>query len=110
VRRAAALFLLAVSLGACAQLEWAKPEVAPAQVQKDSADCREAAWREASARYFWYSPWYYPPFGYARDPRVRFATLPGGYYGDRLYEEDRLTRFCMQAKGYQLVPVEEGKQ
>ncbi len=82
-------------------MEWVKPDSAPEQMQKDAAECRDAAWREAS-RYSYYPYYSYSPYS----PRARFYGPPGVYYyQDRFYEEERLTQFCMQAKGYRLEPT-----
>src|SRR5262245_34951611 len=100
------------ALAGCAPMQWVKPETGSEQMQKDAAECRDAAWREAS-RYYWPAPWGYPAYGYGfypYYPRARFYGPPGLYYHDRFYEEERLAQFCMQAKGYRLQPVERSSK
>ena len=90
-------------------MEGVKAVSAPEKMQKDAADCRDAAWREVSRYYYWPGAWGYPAYGYGFSPfypRARFYGPPGLYYHDRFYEEERLAQFCMQAKGYRLEPVE----
>jgi hypothetical protein len=75
-------------------------------LESDAAACRQQAWREAQFR-----AWAYRPIGpiTLRDAGGRgFIGWPSPYpFGDPLFEEARLTDFCMRAKGYELVPVEK---
>ena len=101
-----ALLALAL-LCACTPMQWEKPDVSPEQFRADEDDCRQAAWREANIR-MWQYQTLSPVF--AQDPSGRGAFVwpsspfvdPFGY---QLIEENRLTQFCMEAKGYQLVPA-----
>jgi hypothetical protein len=82
-------------------MEWVKADATPEEQQQDSIACQQAAWHEARMR-----AWYYRPF--PGGPGRRFYYGPFGPYGDPFsdpfMEEARLTRFCMQSKGYELVP------
>jgi hypothetical protein len=108
--------LAALTLGGCTPLQWVRDGAVPPTevVEKDSADCRQEAWRESQYRYWGYSGPFIPVF--RRDPFNRgFVGYP--YYGpwsypfyDPLFEESRLADFCMRSKGYQLVPVEAPKK
>jgi hypothetical protein len=90
----ASLFLIV----ACTPMQWENADASPEQFQIDDAQCREFAWRESHFRYWGYpmmigpavwpmSPMYYDP------------------YGHQLMEESRLAHFCMESKGYRLVPA-----
>lgn len=106
--KAIATSLLALVAAACTPLEWVRADADPAQLQADSEQCGDAAWREASWRSMSYrssfGPWFYrdrfgrpllvAPFGPFSDP-----------FTDRYMEERRLADFCMRAKGYELEPV-----
>ena len=99
-------------LAGCTPMRWVREGAVPAAevLEKDSASCRQQAWREAQYRNWAYRPitpyvtrdafgrrfvaWPYGPFAYAP-------------YGDPFFEEARLADFCMRAKGYELVPVEK---
>lgn len=98
---------LTALLGACTSMQWAKPEASGEQIARDEQECRQAAWREASARY-----WFHQPFAPVFVPHPRgggFFAWPTGAlvdpYGNQLLEESRLTQFCMESKGYRLQPA-----
>lgn len=105
------LFAL-LGLAGCTPLQWVK-DGAPAEaeaLEKDSATCRQEAWREAQYRSFAYSRPIAPLV--RRDAFGRsFVTYPYGPYpypfADPFFEEMRLADFCMRAKGYELVPIEK---
>jgi hypothetical protein len=109
MRRFAAAAVLLASLAACAPMEWRRADAGPEQASADMRACREQAWREAS----WASLSYYGAAGPALfyDPLGRRYTGWPYYspfadpFGDRFFEESRLTTFCMRAKGYELAPV-----
>jgi hypothetical protein len=98
---------LAAALGAalicagCTPMEWVKPDATPEEQEQDAIACQQAAWHEARMRSWYYRPFpvgpgrrsFYGPFGPYGDP-----------FGDPFMEEARLARFCMQSKGYELVP------
>jgi len=86
-RLSAALLLLLLS--ACAPLVWTRPDTPPEQAQLDANDCQQRAWREAQLRSFSY-------------PGYRGWRWRDPFWGDRYYEESRLTRFCMEVRGYNL--------
>jgi len=108
----AVLFLL--SLAACTPMQWIRDGAVPPPeaLEKDSASCREQAWREAQYRAWAYRPYGGPPF-MRRDAFGRTYTAwpygpsPYPFYADPAFEEARLADFCMRAKGYELVPVEK---
>ena len=101
-----ALFAFALLCG-CTPMQWEKRDVSPEQFRADEDHCRQAAWREANIR-----TWQYQTLSpvFAQDPSGRGSFVwpsspfvdPFGY---QLIEENRLTQFCMEAKGYQLVPA-----
>ncbi|OAI52627.1 hypothetical protein AYO46_05030 [Betaproteobacteria bacterium SCGC AG-212-J23] len=88
--RIAARFLLTafLLLAGCAPLQWTRPDATPEQTQADTADCQQRAWQESNFRSFGYGPGY------------RWSRYP--FWGDRYYDETRLTRFCMEVRGYSL--------
>jgi hypothetical protein len=107
--RVAVLLALLLAAAGCAPLYWVRADTEPEQLERDMAQCRQQAWREASWR-----TWLYRPFG----PTViqdlngrRFLVWPYGPFsdpfGDRFFEEARLTDFCMRNKGYDLVPADK---
>jgi len=108
-------FLIAlVVLAGCTPMQWTRDGAVPAAevLEKDSASCRQEAWREAQYRAWAYRPYWGPPFA-RRDAFGRgfvawpYAAYPSPFYGDPVFEETRLADFCMRAKGYELVPVEK---
>ncbi|MGH8691304.1 MAG: hypothetical protein ACREUS_09785 [Burkholderiales bacterium] len=102
------IVILALALAACTPMQWAKQDAAAGQVGRDEQECRQIAWREASTR----GGWYYRPVDpvFARDSMGRgFFIWPSGSmvdpFGYQLLEENRLAQFCMESKGYTLVPA-----
>jgi hypothetical protein len=101
-----AILALALVCG-CTPLRWEKQDASPEQFRADEDGCRQAAWREANIR-----AWQYQTLSpvVALDASGRGAVVwpsspfvdPFGY---QLIEENRLTQFCMEAKGYQRVPA-----
>ena len=105
--RRIALFALALAAG-CTPMQWQKADASAEQLRADEEHCRQRAWHEASL-YAWQ---YYGMWGpvYARDPYGRgMMVWPNNAiidpYGYQMLEEDRLAHFCMESKGYKLVPV-----
>ena len=114
------LFGLLVLAG-CAPVYWTKPGLSAEETGQALAECRQAARREARYNDFFYgglySGWH---FGYGptliRDPWGRiFQSWPyypyhhsfyDPFYG-RLQEEQRLERFCMRSRGFELRRAEE---
>ena len=84
------LALLALLLSACTPLQWAKPDTTEEQTRADAEDCRQHAWRDAQWRSFAYGP------------MVRAGRWRDPFWGDRYSDESRLTRFCMEVRGYSL--------
>ena len=104
--RLSLVLLAGLAAAACTPMEWIRADATPEEVQRDSVDCQQAAWREARSR-----DWYYAPFaGWPyRDPFGRRIFWPqGGFaypFDDPYLEEARLAQFCMRNKGYQLQEV-----
>ena len=96
--------LAALLLAACTPMQWVRPETSLEQVRVDEQTCRQAAWREAQFQSHLYHHQFQPlivgpgqviwPSGAQVDP-----------YGNQLLYEHRLAEFCMESKGYRLVPV-----
>lgn len=94
---------LPVLLGACTPMQWVKPDTESALVDQDLADCR----REASIRAF-HESWHFQNFApiIVHDHRGRVIFLRRDQpFSDPYFREFSLTNFCMQDKGYKLVPV-----
>src|SRR5262245_8228521 len=97
-------------LAGCAPMQWIKDgePAEPAALEKDSAFCRQEAWREAQ-----YRAWAYRPIApvvtrdrFGRSTFVGWPYAPYAYpFGDPFFDEARLADFCMRAKGYELVPA-----
>ena len=107
--RTSLLLLLLLSAAACAPLYWVRADTEPEHLEQDMAQCRQQAWREASWR-----TWLYRPFGptvihdlHGRRVLVWPYSPFGDPFGERFFEESRLTDFCMRAKGYELVPADK---
>jgi hypothetical protein len=105
--RRIALLTLALAAG-CTPMQWQKENTTAEQLRADEDDCRERAWREASQHAWEYNSMWGPAF--ARDPYGRSVTVwpnspMADPYGYQMLEENRLAQFCMEAKGYSLVPV-----
>jgi hypothetical protein len=104
--------LIAVAVAAaagCTPMQWVKEDATPQQLQDDSIQCQQDAWREARSR-----AWYYRPLGgpiITRDNRfIGWPYGSGDPFWDPYLEESRLTQFCMRSKGYALEPVEKSKE
>ena len=92
----------------CTPMQWVKPDATPEEQEQDSIACQQAAWHEARMRSWYYRPFPVVPFRDASGRRFYSGPL-GPYtdpFGDPFMEEARLARFCMQSKGYELVPLE----
>ena len=86
---------------------WSREGAEPAQARADAAECRHLAWQEALS-WSWSAPiapynmgfrsrlW---PYGPATSPRLSPLDDP-------FFHESRLAAFCMESKGYRLVPAE----
>ena len=88
---------LCLALAACAgQARWEKAGADEATTTADMAACRSAA-RDEAFRYTWPSgsPFFGPRYWFMRGDTDRFIA------------ETNLARFCMQNKGYALVPIEK---
>jgi hypothetical protein len=106
MRRLALFSVLLIA--ACTPMQWEKADASPEQFRADDEDCRQLAWREAQFR-----SWHYPAMigpVFARDASGRgFFAWPmspmSDPYGYQLMDEQRLAHFCMEARGYRLVPA-----
>jgi hypothetical protein len=100
----AQVFLSILLLTACTPMEWVRPDTDPAQRSADAQACQRAAWREAQWQSYWYQ--------YQFEPMVvgpGRVIYPGGAFADpyahQMMQESRLAQFCMESKGYELVPI-----
>ena len=110
MRRIATLaFAAFVALAAgCTPMQWQKQDATPEQMSADEQACRQQAAREAIFHSWHYQSMVGPVF--ARDAMGRGVMVwPSGPmvdpYGYQLMEENRLAQFCMESKGYALVPA-----
>ena len=106
-RIAVVTFAGAALLSGCASMEWAKPDASSEQARADEQACFQASLREAQTRTA-----HYPSAGPVVAPNASgggAVMWPGGSmvdpYGYQMLEQNRLAQFCMEAKGYQLVPA-----
>jgi hypothetical protein len=99
-----------ILVAGCAPMGWVKPDASAAELQQDMQQCQQAAWDEANYQSFQYFG-SYGPFMYRDAFGRRYAAWPRSPFydpfGDRFFEESRLARFCMRAKGYELAPLEK---
>lgn len=96
--------LLVAGVAACTPMQWVKPDAPAEQVRSDQLACRQAAWREAQFQSFLYQYQFQPIViapGQVIWPSGAFADP----YAHQFLAESRLADFCMESKGYQLVPV-----
>jgi hypothetical protein len=100
--RRIAIFFLGLAAG-CTPMLWQKPDVSAEQLRADEADCRQRAAREASFSAWHYHAMFEPHF--SRGGVVWPSGAMVDPYGGQLMEENRLSQFCMESKGYALVPV-----
>lgn len=89
-------------------MQWQRADATPEQSRVDEEQCRTMAWREATYRSWQYQSMMGPVF--ARDAAGRgFFVWPSGSvvdpFGYQMLDESRLAQFCMESKGYELVPV-----
>ena len=95
-------------LNACTPMQWQKADASPEQLRADEEACRTHAAREANLR-AWHPHTMLTPV-FARDATgggffVWPSTPMVDPYGHQLMEENRLAGFCMESKGYALVPT-----
>jgi hypothetical protein len=111
MRRTACL-TVCVLLGACTPMQWVKPDTAMDQIGRDDKECRNLAWREANTRPYYYNAMT-PVFTRDAMGRGMFIWNNGAVvdpFAYQMLEENRLHQFCMEAKGYSLVPMKEARQ
>ena len=106
-RRTAAAALAASLLSACAPaLVWSRPGVGPETLQMDLAECRDLARREATLESLQRRTRIAPYHVFDRHGNVvGTAPFPREPFDDDFFIERRMNRFCMRAKGYDLVPA-----
>jgi len=97
--------VLAFAAAACTPMQWVREDADPALAQADSQDCRMKAWQEAHWRALQYRAMFGPPFYRDAAGRTFVVARPYDALGDPYMEEQRLTHFCMRAKGYELHPT-----
>jgi hypothetical protein len=97
-----------LALAGCTPMQWVHQNASPAELSQDLAHCRQEAWREAQWRSFLYRPFGPTVFvdRFGRRHVLGYAPFSDPF-GDTFIEESRLAHFCMRAKGYELVPIEE---
>lgn len=102
MRNALKFLPLALALAGCAPQPWSKESASTEQLQKDERACEDQAYREVTRRYS--SLTTVPPAVSTDSQARRFGVYPSGpfadQFGTQLQDESRLTRECMQAKGY----------
>lgn len=104
MRVLAAVVIAIAGLGGCAPLQWVKPDAAADQARGDEQACRVAAAREARYNSYWYQHRMQPVVvgpGQVIWPSGAFVDP----YTQQFLDENRLTQFCMESKGYQLKEV-----
>ena len=108
MRSPAAITTAAVLLvAACTPLRWVRQDADPGELERDFAACRREAWLRSHEFVWWHDP-----FGplVMQDRQGRPVVVrPYAPFSDPLLVEARLEQFCMQDKGYRLVPVEPEK-
>ena len=108
MRRIATFALAMAFVAGCTPMQWQKSDATAEQLIADEQACRQHAAREASIRNWHYQSMVGPVF--ARDAMGRGifvwpSTPMVDPYGYQLMEENRLAQFCMESKGYALVPA-----
>ena len=104
MRFVAAVLFVAGTLGGCTPMQWVKPDAAADQARGDEQACRVAAAREASYYSYWYQQRMQPVIagpGQMIWPSGAFVDP----YAQQFLDQNRLTQFCMESKGYQLKEV-----
>ena len=102
MRNALKFLPLVVVLAGCAAQPWSKESATAEQLQSDQRACEDQAYREVAKRYSTLTT--VAPAVSTDSQARRFGIYPSGpfadQFGTQLQEESRLTRNCMQAKGY----------
>lgn len=107
------LFLILTGCAARVPLVWEHPQGFDTdQRLQAQQECRELAAREARYQSFYYGDQYFPfhrPFYYHRDRyNSRFFWYERHRQMKYLKDSSRFYRLCMEAKGWQLVPLKQG--
>ena len=98
-------FVFALVAAACTPMQWVKPDADPAQMKADGQECQMQAWQDAQWRALEYRAMFGPVYYVDRLGRPVIAPRPYEAFADPYMEEQRLTHFCMRAKGYALEPT-----
>jgi|SRR5688572_28628468 len=108
MRRIAGLGLAALLAG-CAPMQWVKADASAQQARADEDDCFQISLREAQARTWYYPSMVGPVFTPSAAGGGGLMIWPSGSmvdpYGYQMLEQQRLSNFCMEAKGYKLAPA-----
>jgi len=105
MRRIAILAL--VLAGGCTPMQWQKQDASAEQLRADEQECQQHAAREASLRAWHYQTMLGPVFarGATGGAMIWPSSAVVDPYGHQMLAESRLAQFCMESKGYALVPV-----
>ena len=98
----------AVLLAACTPMQWTKADADPAAFRRDLAECQREAWLRSYDRVFWADLALSRVVVHDRQGRP-VILRPHGPFADPIFVQGRLEQYCMQDKGYRLVPVEPAK-
>ncbi|WP_374466088.1 hypothetical protein [Ferrovibrio sp.] len=109
-----ALMLLVGPLTACGPpLAWQRPNTSLADAEQDSRECAALARDQAFRDSLFASSYGYYGYPYGRS----FGPYPWGYSGPRYgfsdsfmwrsQRESELQEFCLRARGYRLMPVQQ---
>lgn len=93
-----------VLLAACTPMQWMKAGADPAEFRRDLAECQREAWLRSYDRAFW-ADLALPRVVHDRQGRP-IVLRAHGPFSDPIFVQGRLEQFCMQDKGYRLVPAE----
>ena len=110
VRTLAISAAVALCLG-CTPMQWVKADATPEQLNQDTIQCQQDAWREARLRSWNFQP-LSPVVAQDASGRRMLVWPSSTFYDpfrDPFLEESRLSQLCMRSKGYQRVPVEPKK-
>lgn len=88
-------------------MQWVKLDADPEAVRRDLAECQREAWLRSYDRVFW-DDLALPRFVHDRQGRP-VVVRPYGPFSDPMLVQGRLEQYCMQDKGYRLVPLESAK-
>lgn len=91
----------AIGVASCTPMHWEKPGIAPDLAEADNLDC----YHRADAQAFRFGGgWWYDPWPGAYFPFRRYPFHDPFWEHDWAFVRQDLHRFCMESKGYRLVP------